>query len=114
MKSIKILNNDFVLTNGRLDEIDGQAALIQNIKNRLLLWQNEFEIEPESGIDYINLLNQDNILEERLRVAIRNAILAEEHILKINKLDLVLDKSTRDFNVEFSCESELGLITGVI
>lgn len=114
MKTIKIENNDFVLTNGQIETIDGAEALQQNLKNRVKLWLGEFEIEPDSGIDYINLLNQDNLLEERLRIAIRNAISAEEHILKINKLETTFDRSTREFIIEFICETELGLITGVI
>ena len=114
MKTIKILNNDFVLTNGRLETIIDKDALIQNIKNRLKLWKGEFEIEENSGVDYLNLLNQDNLLDERFRIAIRNAILAEEHIIKIDKLVSTLNRATREYNIEFICETELGLIQGVI
>lgn len=114
MKSIKIVNNDFVLTGGRHETVESKEALKQNLLNRIKLWLGEFEIESNSGIDYINLLNQDNLLDERFRIAVRNSILAESHILKINKLETSFDKSTREYSVEFSVESELGLITGVI
>jgi len=115
MITLKIENNDLVLTNGQLQTVSGIDALVTIINNRIKLWLGEFDLAPTSGIDYLGLFNQKKIfMEERLRKLIRDAILADTHITKIKSLEVSLDNGTREVTGTFEAETDYGLINGVI
>ena len=114
MRTFKILNGDLVFSDGDFTELTGLDALTQIIQNRLKLWRNEWFAAPDSGIDYFSLFQEKQLLQQKARKAIRDAILADTRIIKINELDITFDNVTRTMACTFSADSSEGLINGSI
>jgi len=114
IKTLKTVANDFSFVDDGLEVLTGADALAQIIKNRLAMWFGEWFVTPESGIDYLGLFNQSTFLEDRARIIFTNAILADSRITKITKMDIELNKSTRELTVDFVAESTEGLIAGSV
>jgi len=114
IKTLKVVNNDFSFVDDGLETLTGADALAQIIKNRLSMWLGEWFVTPLSGIDYLGLFNQSVFLEDRARVIFRNAILADTRITQITKMDIELNKTTRELTVDFVAESTEGLISGSV
>jgi len=114
IKSLKTVNNDFSFVDDGLEVLTGADALAQIIKNRLAMWLGEWFVTPNSGIDYLGLFNQSTFLEDRARIIFTNSILADSRITKITKMDIELNKSTRELTVDFVAESTEGLIAGSV
>ena len=106
----KVLNNDFVYSEGRLVTITGVEALSQIIKNRIAIWLKEWYLAESFGIDYLGLFNQKTFLEKRFRLLISNAILADDRVEKIVKMDIIFDNFTREITADFSAETSEGLL----
>lgn len=114
IKTLKVINNDFVRAGDGLEVLTGTAALAQIMNNRLSLWLGEWFYTPLSGFDWPGLMNQRTFLEDRARVMIRRAILADKRIIRITKLEIELNKSTRELTIDWKAESSEGLIAGTV
>ena len=75
--------------------------------NRLKLWLGEWSLAPNSGVDWLGLMNQSNAVDpvRRIEAALRDAILADSRITKISSMDISFDRSTRTIS------ATIGMIT---
>jgi len=115
IKVLKVQDNDFVLDGeGGLETLTGIDALTQIIKFRLSMFLGEWFYTPNSGFDWLGLLNQRTFLEKRARLLIRNAILADTRVLKINSIDVSYNNSNRTITIDFEAETTEGLLSGSV
>lgn len=110
VKTLKVIDNDFVYTDGRLDVLTGVTALSQLTQNRLKLWLGEWFLAQNEGIDYLGLFNQRQFLEKRFSLAIRNQILADTRIIKILSLSITLNRSTRTVTITLNLQADEAVI----
>ena len=108
VKTLKVVDNDFVYTNGRLEVLTGLDALAQITENRLKLWLGEWFLSPDAGIDYLGLFNQKFFLEKRFALVITNQVLADIRIKKIINLEIDLNRSTREISITLNLEADEG------
>lgn len=113
-KTLKVTDNDFVLSNGRLEVLQGADAMTQILENRLKMHLGEWFLSPSLGIDWLGFFNQKFLLEKRLRVIIREALFADSRVTKVSKLDIDFNKATRIISGDFTCETTEGVVTGSI
>lgn len=112
MKTLKVVNNDFVLESGRLVWLEGADALAQIVRNVLALFLGEWFIAPNNGIDWLGIFNQGRFLKPRIVAIIRQNLLRRKEILKIAKLEIDFNRATREMTINFSCETTEGLLAG--
>ena len=108
IKTLKVLNNDFVFSGGRLEVLTGIDALAQLTENRLKLWLGEWFLAPNDGIDYLGLFNQRSFLEKRFSLALRTQVLSDIRIKKIINMNIEVDRGSRQVDVELNLESDEG------
>ncbi len=115
IKTLKVLNNDFVLdSDNGLTTLTGQDALAQIINNRLEMWLGEWFYSPASGFDWKGLFDQKQFLEKRARRMIRDAILADSRITTITEINTSFDNANRELTIDWKAKSSEGLIEGTV
>lgn len=111
-------NMDWGFGLGKAQYIDGDNAIIQNVKTRLKSLKNDFFLDTEANIDWLNILgqlsNKETIINEIYRVT-----LATDGVIAINKIDiLTVEKRNATIAVDFATINstniliELGILNG--
>ena len=72
MTDYKIKNNDI-----SFDRIEGEEVLQQRLKNRLALWLGEFRLTPNSGVNWLSLLERKVFYNSRVRSVIKTKLLED-------------------------------------
>jgi hypothetical protein len=114
MRTLKILNNDLILSDRTLTMVEDVDALAEVISARLKLWKGEWFAAPDSGIDYFNLFQNKQLLQQKARKVYKDAITADARILRLNDLELTYDNATRTMTGEFNAETTEGLLEATI
>jgi hypothetical protein len=65
MRTLKILNNDLILTDNTFEMSEDVNALAEVVEARLKLWKGEWFLETDSGIDYLNLFQNITIQRDQ-------------------------------------------------
>lgn len=86
---------DFTFGKGLSDYLKDQAAILHNIKTRLLQWKGDCFYAPAEGVDYNNLLDigTKNLLDSD----VKRIILQSEGVIKITKFESTLDNEDRAY-----------------
>lgn len=108
IKTLNIENNDLVLSSGNLEMITGSEALQILTTNRLKMWLGEWFLAPTSGIDWLGLMNQSNAIDpvKRISAALRDQILSDSRIKKINSMVVEYDRATRKVSATISLKTD--------
>ena len=114
LQTIKIINNDIEIINGKTTIIYDAEAFAQIIQGKLKLWLGEWFGNVTAGIDYLGLFNQKTFLDKRFALIIRNILLADKRITKINSLTTNFDRTTRTISANFQVTSIYGIISGAV
>jgi hypothetical protein len=114
VKTLKVTDNDFVLSGGRLETLTGLDALAQLTENRLKLWFGEWFLAPDNGIDYLGLFNNRTFLKERYSRAVRRQVLSDSRIKRIITFNVEYDNSSRTISATLNLESTEGIFTVTI
>jgi len=111
MKTLKVLDRDYVYEAGGLVWLEGVEALAQILRNRIALFLGEWFAAPTAGVDWFTLLEQKRFPEKRIQKAVRDAIKADSRVTRIIYVTAEFARSTRTVSIEFSCETTEGLVT---
>lgn len=95
-----IQENDFALGTG-IDEI-GQC-----IESTLGTNEGEFILEPDLGIEYLNMVGK-GVAEEDIQAEIFGGLSQEERIETVTEIVVVMDKVARKTAVHFSAVADSG------
>lgn len=112
MRTLKVIDNDYVLENGRLVWVEGIDALAQIIKNRLSLGLGEWFLALEEGVDWLGILNQKVFFQERLITQLKTAIRKEPSVSNIDFITAEFQRKTRSVSVDFQLRTTEGLLNG--
>ena len=89
MNTLLIQNKDIQFT-----EIIQKDCLKQRLQNRINLFLGEWTLEPTAGVDWFSVLGFRNIPIARYEELVRNAIIQDSEVLRINSLTVELLNST--------------------
>ena len=92
MKTFKIVNGDLVFDGqGNLVMVEGKEEIGQSIERILTTNIGEWFLNLEHGLDYRAIQGKGRDIEG-IKLAITEAILQEERVSEVEKIDLSLDK----------------------
>lgn len=92
-------NGDWTFGKGRADYIRGSKEIQQNVVTRLRSFKNDWFLDVDAGIDWIDLLGKRGT-EPRILREIERVILQTDGVVSIDSLDLVSRDSNRGVTME--------------
>lgn len=90
MRVRRLDGQDWTFGRGLADYIKDDAAIAQNVKTRLQSFKNDWFIDIEAGIDWLNILGQRGT-ENIILNEVSRTILGTAGVIKINALDYTID-----------------------
>ena len=79
--SFKLDKNNNIINNSNFILVSDKDALVQDIKNRLYMYQGEYPYDRNKGIDYISYMRENN--EQGLLAAIQSRILEDSRVSNV-------------------------------
>ncbi len=96
-------NKDWTFGQGQNNFFSNNAAIVQNIRTRLLMFLGDCFFDLGAGIDWINLLGSKN--QVALNLAISTTILNTENVVGIRQLTTDFNSNTRNFSVSYTVQT---------
>lgn len=87
MRVRRLNGHDWTFGRGRADYVKDQAAIAQNIKTRLLSFKNDWFLDIDANIDWMNLLGQRGT-EKIIENEVARVVLTTSGVVRINSLSL--------------------------
>lgn len=109
MKTWAIENGDVVFAGGRIKEISGAECLRQRLENKIKMFQGEWFLSPEAGIDWPSILGQKSSAP-LVYAQLRKTLLADEEVKDVVAIDMEEEGKHRIAKVTFSVNSVYGQI----
>lgn len=87
---------------GFFKTVHGDDTMVQNVRHALITWKKEFFADLEHGTEYERIMgtNQNDIDIEEIKEILREAILQEPEVARVDKLTASYDG--RNVSAEFS------------
>ena len=106
--------NDWQFGRGRADYIRKDPEIQQNIKTRLRSFKDDWFLDIEANIPWIELLSSFNKKRE-IEQEIKRVVLETDGVLRINKLDIIVDNRVAkiEANIDTVYSQNINLITEV-
>ncbi|QEO61607.1 DUF2634 domain-containing protein [Bacillus altitudinis] len=105
MKTLKLVNGDFIFKDGELEMIDGDEEIAQAVELILKTRLGEFKLDEFLGVERENLLGK-NLDEEEAQYDIIEAIAQEERIATVEDIEFQFDRKTRTSRIKLKLIKE--------
>lgn len=109
--TLRMTDDDLAIENGKLVLITGEEALRQRLRSRLLMFRNEWFLDPDRGVPY----HRDVFVKApelgALNAAFSKEILDTVGVQALNALSFDLDTGTRELSVTFTVTGEGSVLT---
>ncbi|QBL97925.1 hypothetical protein EauM23_00032 [Exiguobacterium phage vB_EauM-23] len=107
MKDLKFKNGDLILSGNDFQMVEGIDDVGQSVESTLGTNLGEFELEPELGIVYLNMVGK-GIAEEDIQAEIFAGLSQEERIESVSEIEVDRDNTNRNTTVRFSAVTDTG------
>ncbi|ARJ43312.1 hypothetical protein B1H58_15570 [Pantoea alhagi] len=97
-------DDDWGFGRGRANYITGGAAIAQKVKCRIRSFKNDNPLNMADNIDWFYLLSEKNTEQQILR-EIERVTLATDGVMRINNLELTVNKRTRHQIIELRIQT---------
>lgn len=97
-------DDDWGFGRGRANYITGGAAIAQKVKCRIRSFKNDNPLNMADNIDWFYLLSEKNTEQQILR-EIERVTLATDGVMRINNLELTVNKRTRNQVIELRIQT---------
>jgi len=96
-------SDDWTFGKGKANYITGTAAIAQNVKTRLRSFKNDWYLDTENGIDWLELLGNLNTRKRIIR-AIERTILLTEGVVSVSKIEILSVNQNRKatFDIDYT------------
>ena len=95
---------------GRLEYLDGDDAVAQEISTRLQLFQGESFTDLREGVPWYQEILVKGVDLARVRSIIRQAIQSVPAVLDVPELEVTLDRQTRSLTISWEARVASGRI----
>lgn len=109
--ALSAASHDLLLVDGDLKLIDNAERIAQQIKITLKFMLGEWFLDTSKGVPYLEYVLIKNPNMNHIRAIFREKILDVPDVIKLNSLDLTLDRKSRALTVSFEAETSAGLLT---
>lgn len=106
-------NNDLLLTSGDLSTVILDAAIRQNLLQRLQLFLGEWFLDTTSGVPYYQTILVKNPNLDVVQATLKDVILSTNGIESLNSFKFEYDNSLRTLTVAFEAKSTNGTVINV-
>lgn len=110
MKTLKLDSKNNLVFGSNFILLNGKEAIIQDCKTRLSMFKGEYPFNKDEGIDYINLLLDNNI--DNIKQTISNELMKDERIQYVTIIDLNKDSKGK-LTINVQCTLTSGEIINV-
>lgn len=93
-------NHDWTFGNGLNNYKTGDDEIAQNVKTRLLSFQNDWYLDEGAEIDWITLLGQKNN-EASIKAEVERVTLETDGVIRVNRVDVSVANRNASIIVEF-------------
>jgi hypothetical protein len=93
--------HDIAIADGTFVMTADAAAIVQNIRNTLLVYLGEFPLDEEHGTDWERVFGEANITDEEISEIVRDAIFQEEFVQEVESVTILRNETARSINVLF-------------
>ena len=107
MKDLKFTDGDLVIQGNDFIMVDGIDEIGQCIESTLGTNLGEFVLEPEHGIEYLNMLGK-GVTEEDIQAEVFAGLSQEERIETVTVIIVTRDEQNRKASARFSAIAESG------
>lgn len=101
-------NHDIYADKGTIAIVTDIDEIVQHIKTRLQLFLGEWFLDIEAGVPWFQEIFVKPAKLNEIEVIIKNEILQTEGVNELLEFDLSFDSATRIFNIQFTCNTDLG------
>ena len=98
MVSLKLDKENNIIFKNSFLTIENQDAIIQDIKNLLLMFKSEYPFDLNMGIEWYNLATYNNL--NVIKTAIIERILTDKRIKSVNSLNVAFENGKLQINAE--------------
>jgi hypothetical protein len=100
VRSIKIENNDIVITSKRMEMVDDTEQMTQRTESCLKVVKGELFYNADLGLNYEEVLSikDKNISDQRKELAIRSALFQDSNVDKVNNI-VFSNADSRQLNI---------------
>ena len=98
MKVSRLINQDWTFGKGLANYVTDNNAINQNVSTRLKSFKNDWFLDTEANIDWLNILgnkNNQGVIESE----VRRVVLATEGVLTIDSFN-ILEINNRNVTIE--------------
>lgn len=103
--------HDLWLKGGRLVIADGVNQKAQQIKVVLLTFLGEWFLDTSRGLPYFDEILVKNPNSARIQSLFRQKIMRVEGVQAVTALFLEVDRKNRALHVQFSAQTDVGIVT---
>lgn len=106
-------NWDMTFGQGRANIATGPESVAQRVRQRLLLLQNEWFLDVEDGVPYLQEIMVKPANLPRVEYIIKRRILETEGVTEIREFSMSLDRDKRGLSVSATVANEFGETIGI-
>lgn len=104
-------SHDLRIINGDLVIVEGAERVRQNLEIKLKLFRGEWFLDTEFGTPYLQSILGKQITLSGAIAAIRESIMEVADVIQITEFTYNFLRSERRLVVDFTCETNYGLVT---
>ena len=95
-------NHDLYIKNGQIARLYGSEAVMQNVKTRLLLVEEEWFMDLSAGLPWFTKMMGRNPNPYTIRAYIAKQVIATDEVKELKSLELVYNNTDRKMDINFS------------
>lgn len=109
-------DGDWTFGRGRANYISKSEAVRQNVATRLKSFKNDWFLDIDQGIDWINLLGRKGTEDQILR-EVERVTLETDGVMRVENIEIISDNTSRTATINYkittiydtSFEDEIGI-----
>jgi hypothetical protein len=110
MFDIALIDHDLDVSGMDLNLIDGAEQVRQQLLIKLKLWQGEWFLDTEFGTPYLQKILGKQLTLSGAIAALRKSIFEVSGVRGIQSLDYSFSNLTRKLTVNFSADTQYGIV----
>lgn len=103
-------DGDLDVSTGNLQVLKGSDAIVQSIRTRLQFFKGEWFLDLNAGVPYFQEVLKKISNPNVLTAIFRQALLETPGVSELLSLALNFDHATRKLSVDFSAQTDVGLL----
>ncbi|MCA0980246.1 DUF2634 domain-containing protein [Exiguobacterium aestuarii] len=101
MKDLKLKDGDLVIWENDVSLVDGKEEVAQSLLNAVGTNIGEFQLEPDMGIEFFNILGK-GVTKEDIQAEVFAGLSQEERVETVDEISVSIDSLERKTSIDFT------------